>query len=416
MLVGDDPGRWRVGRLLGHPWIAGLGNASYALYLVHWPILIAYVVAIDRDEPNLVEGAAIIGASLVLAWLLHRFVEVPLRRRTAGWRPWRDAVLVAVGIAMVLGSVAGWRQFVRTQPDPARVAVQQPQHPGARVLDPAYRAQGVPTEPSTPTLAELPHQWAIAGSPCPKDWQLPTRAQQQCQVLTDPNQDAASPGTDPLGDLPLAVDEGVTRVLLVGNSHVQHWASAVRQIGVERGWQVVLIYEQNCSLAPAGDPINTLEKCVDFWPDALNAIEPLDPDVLLTVGTRSEYDGETVLRAGLELLAEHAKPGRTIVAMRDTPRFEVGLVQCDAERRPDDPPCAAGHPILETPNPLTRLVAPIAGMATLDLAPLVCPERRCVAEVGNVKVWMDQHHLTRAYIETTTELVAARLMRAIEGA
>ena len=190
----------------------------------------------------------------------------------------------------------------------------------------------------------------------------------------------------------------------------------MRQIGVERGWQVVLIYEQNCSLAPAGDPINTLEKCVDFWPDALNAIEPLDPDVLVTVGTRAEYDGETVLRAGLELLAEHAKPGRTIVALRDTPRFEVGLVQCDAERRPDDPPCAAGHPILETPNPLTRLVAPIAGMATLDLAPLVCPERRCVAEVGNVKVWMDQHHLTRAYIETTTELVAARLMRAIEGA
>jgi len=24
----------------------------------------------------------------------------------------------------------------------------------------------------------------------------------------------------------------------------------------ERGWQVLLIYEQNCYLAPAGDPIN----------------------------------------------------------------------------------------------------------------------------------------------------------------
>ena len=40
VLVGDDPGRWGVGRLLGHRWLAGLGNASYALYLVHWPILV----------------------------------------------------------------------------------------------------------------------------------------------------------------------------------------------------------------------------------------------------------------------------------------------------------------------------------------------------------------------------------------
>lgn len=38
------------------------------------------------------------------------------------------------------------------------------------------------------------------------------------------------------------------------------------------------------------------------------------------------------------------------------------------------------------------------------------------ARVGNVKVWMDQHHLTRAYLETTTDLVATRLMQAIEGA
>jgi len=29
---------------------------------------------------------------------------------------------------------------------------------------------------------------------------------------------------------------------------------------------------------------------------------------------------------------------------------------------------------------------------------------------------MDQHHLTRAYLETTTDLVATRLMQAIEGA
>ena len=55
-------------------------------------------------------------------------------------------------------------------------------------------------------------------------------------------------------------------------------------------------------------------------------------------------------------------------------------------------------------------------LATLDLADLACPERLCVPLIGNVRVWMDQHHLTRDYVETTTDLVRTRLMQAIERA
>lgn len=181
-------------------------------------------------------------------------------------------------------------------------------------------------------------------------------------------------------------------------------------------WQVVQIHEQSCLLPPSGDPVNALPRCVDFRPDVLASIEALDPGLVITVGMHSTLDGDTVLAQGLSLLAAHAQPGRTIVAMRDTPRFEVGLVQCDAARQPNDPPCEAGHPILDTPNPLTPLVAKIQGMTTLDLAPLVCPEARCVPTVGNVKVWMDQQHLTRAYVETTSEQIEARLMSASERA
>lgn len=427
VLVGDDPGRWSVGRLLGHRWIAGLGNASYALYLVHWPILIAYVVTLDSDRPSLLAGGVIIAGSLLLAVGLHRFVELPLRNRTSGWRPWRDAVLVAVAVALVLGAVTGWRQLLSWQAEQARIEQQAQaeqlrqhvlaEHPGARVLDPAYRAQAQPTEPPIPAIADIPYQWGLAGPACPAGWNLPGKAQQQCQVLTDPSlDDAGAGGAASASRLPLHADEGVTRVLLVGNSHVQHWSTAIREIGRERGWQVLLIYEQNCYLAPAGDPINEVEKCAEFWPDVLDAIEPLAPDLVITIGTKSEDDGETVLKPGLELLEQHVQPGRVVIAMRDTPRFEAGLTQCDAARTDDDPPCESGHPILETPNPLIPLVAGVKGMNTLDLADLACPERLCVPTIGNVRVWMDQHHLTRDYVETTTDLVRARLMQAIERA
>lgn len=55
-------------------------------------------------------------------------------------------------------------------------------------------------------------------------------------------------------------------------------------------------------------------------------------------------------------------------------------------------------------------------MTTMDLNPIVCPDKLCVPEIGNVKVWMDNHHLTRDYVETTTELVLARVKQAIERA
>lgn len=179
---------------------------------------------------------------------------------------------------------------------------------------------------------------------------------------------------------------------------------------------MLLIYEQNCYLAPAGDPINDVDKCAEFWPDVFDAIEPLDPGLVITIGTRSEDDGETLLEPGLEVLEQHLKAGRTVIAMRDTPRFEAGLSQCDAARQPDDPPCESGHPILETANPLIPLVRGVKGLNTLDLSDLACPERLCVPTIGNVRVWMDQHHLTRDYVETTTDLVRARLMQAIERA
>lgn len=415
VLVGDDPGRWGVGRLLGHRWLAGLGNASYALYLVHWPILVTYVVLIERDQPSLLEGAAIIAASLLLAIALHRLVEAPMRRLTGDWKIWRNLILVGVCVGLVVGSVDVWRQVIRA--DAARAEAQAiAQHPGARVLDRGYRPESAPTEPVVPGIAEIPYQWALNGIPCPADWGLAAKAQQQCQVLTDPSLDAAAaPAGEVADDLPLRA-EGLTRVLLIGNSHMQMWSTALRQWGADNGWQVVMIYEQSCYLAPAGDPINTEEKCAEFWPDVFDSIEPLDPQYVFTVGTRSEFDGETVLDAGLTVLSEHARPGRTIVALRDTPRFEEGLVQCDAAREPDDPPCESGHPILETPNPLTAFVAGIKGMTTADLRDLVCQPQLCVPTIGNVRVWMDQHHLTRAYVETTTELVVARVTQAIERA
>lgn len=68
-----------VNRLLATPAPRWIGRISYSLYLVHWPI-VAFLQYRALRPPTAAEGAAMLAASLVLAFLSWRFIEEPMRR------------------------------------------------------------------------------------------------------------------------------------------------------------------------------------------------------------------------------------------------------------------------------------------------------------------------------------------------
>jgi peptidoglycan/LPS O-acetylase OafA/YrhL len=59
-----------------------LGNISYSLYLVHWPLFAffnnVWIGKVNNDQP-LEARLALVALSLLLAWLLHQYVEEPVR-------------------------------------------------------------------------------------------------------------------------------------------------------------------------------------------------------------------------------------------------------------------------------------------------------------------------------------------------
>jgi peptidoglycan/LPS O-acetylase OafA/YrhL len=61
--------------------LAGLGDLSYSLYLVHWPIIAFIKNAWMGDAPQVPATLtwSALGLSLLGAWLLYRYVEVPMR-------------------------------------------------------------------------------------------------------------------------------------------------------------------------------------------------------------------------------------------------------------------------------------------------------------------------------------------------
>lgn len=92
--------------------LAKVGDFSYSLYLVHWPIFaLTRAMRLSLDLPPAL-SVALIALSLALAYLLYHAVEEPLRRsRLSGWR----LVLAGLAGAALIG-LLGWGGLI-TKPD-----------------------------------------------------------------------------------------------------------------------------------------------------------------------------------------------------------------------------------------------------------------------------------------------------------
>ncbi|MFQ6551163.1 acyltransferase family protein [Aestuariibius insulae] len=102
-------------RLLGLPFLTGIGLISYSAYLWHQP-LFAFARIGSLEPPGLPLMLGLALASFPLAWLSWRFVERPFRRRGPGAMPRR---MVFAGSASGLAAVAaaGAVLWTATPPD-----------------------------------------------------------------------------------------------------------------------------------------------------------------------------------------------------------------------------------------------------------------------------------------------------------
>src|SRR5690606_14851707 len=80
VVAGHSGRRWGVDALLSTRPAAFIGDISYALYLVHWPILVVWLHHSGQERAGALDGLAVLAASVLLAWLLTRAVDAPVRR------------------------------------------------------------------------------------------------------------------------------------------------------------------------------------------------------------------------------------------------------------------------------------------------------------------------------------------------
>lgn len=397
--------RWGVNRILAHPSLGWLGDISYALYLWHWPVMIFFLVESGKDGFSLGEGLGLMLISLLLAWATTRIVESPMRSWT--WlsaKRRRVGLGIAALIAVVMVPLSGWEYQVSAEE--RRAAAQEPyDNPGAEVLLPGFTDEANPNAVMIPLTSKLDEQWSNFGDDCVGEWAPQDERIEHCQQGGDPDANKT--------------------IMVVGDSHAQHWSGAVDVMATKQGWRWVLLTRPSCRF---GGPSETRgEDCEAFNTAASEYVLKRSPDALITLGSFSmlgeDEDGRTaaeqehIVPAYEEGVRSFLDAGIPVVALRDTPRFVNPPPECVDRHGAEASECQAPvEELLAKESPLLALEESGTlgeNFSTMDMTDLLCPEGICKPVIGNVLVYMDQSHLTGVFARSAAAEFERRFLASL---
>lgn len=408
ILVGGTGRAWGTDRVLSWAPLSFLGSIAYALYLVHWPLLIGWLAVSGRERAGLADGLAVLAAAIVLAWLLTRLVDTPVRRSTRlntrpGWALSAVAASLAVGIlaSQVAFPALTSRALQGAGTTTATETTAAPAHPGATWTgDPLTAGTGAPI-------------------PAPDDIVTPESGMPtDCSGSFAPTEYVSC-----LASMP-ADGEAETTVLLAGDSHAAQYTSAAMAVAEQNDWAVYYVGRSGCSIVTSEESVRCA-RVNDAWEDALAEIAP---DVVVTLGTHSTPTGteEAVTDADHGVLPAAREADIPVVLLRDNPRWPedasrydcaVAAMRSGGDATSADLECGADiGDKLAAGDPLTDLASedPEAPVLVADPSTeVLCPAGRCSPVIGNVIVYRDDDHLTADFSATMGPWLAEQVDAAL---
>jgi peptidoglycan/LPS O-acetylase OafA/YrhL len=385
IIAGDRPRAW-TSRLLATGVPRWFGRISYSLYLWHWPILILVPQLIGRYGWRARLALAV--ASIVVAAASERFIERPFRFGGLSRLPTGRLLAVAGASCLAVALVVGG---------------------GAVVLGPPSLPTGALPSLPPPSRTKPAQMRPVLAGPVPTDLQPP---------LAVARRDGAGAGRD--GCLSEFTDaqptaciygdpSGETTVVLLGDSHAAVWLPAVKALGAERGWRIVVLLKSACTFVDL--TVWSLElkrpftEC-DQWRDlAMQQIQAEHPGITFVASSLNYYLPASSGRRSFKMPEWQAAMTASLAELRAI----SGRVVMFAEppHHPEDPvACLASHPLVEECETartalvndayarVERRAAKAAGATLLPVDAWLCGTSACPLILDRYVVFRDAGHLT----------------------
>ena len=319
----------------------------------------------------MLEKVAIIGATVVIAWLSTTFVEDPIRfrptllgrRRPLVVGAWAaGAIAIVVAVTVTASNVEAARERQQVQSVQGLIA-QSPRCLGAQARDPDF----------APCINE-----ALDGvlAPDPESAERDDPGLAACTGMTSGKPNVCS----------LGVTTGYTkRLFAVGDSHASMLIGAFRAIANANHWQIDVASLGGCYLTtgtqmvPPGDiaPIG----CEQWKAGATQVANDGDYDAIIVMHSDSYHPitaspGETVDQATVRGLvgAWNSLPDVPIIAIRDNPSMPSALLSC-VEQHHRDAATACAFPRARSfplPDGQAEAAKLVARARVVDLTSFFC--------------------------------------------
>ena len=398
-----------------------LGDASYSIYLWHWPLLI--FVGFNYSTIPARVLPAIFLATLVLAWLSLKFVENPFRkgRLVQALPPRRTFLAVAAGMAVLVASSQSASAVIIQQIANEREASLALEQELAESLEAA------PLE-SSETDQEPAKVWDqitcmgpafMVEAECSDfvwDTVVPAVAvrEETAHDVEPLYRIGSEKGCLAWGDDYSMIEcvfgvEGGTRIALIGDSHAYHWLPAFAQMAKQNNIELHFV-------ARAGCPANELPRqangdhvrgCFSWQSEMQQWItdSPKFDKVIISnfSGSRFEGAGDYGARhdAAIEGYKQAWQPiidtGTELIVMHDTPFIGEDAWKCVVNYADDMSRCDVTLKEVQSNYDNSSAAAEELGLTTLDFTNYFCTEDMCPMAIGGIRVYRDSNHMSGTF-------------------
>jgi peptidoglycan/LPS O-acetylase OafA/YrhL len=402
---------------LRNPVSVYIGNISYSLYLVHWPVIVIVGALMPKGAPFYLAAVAF---SFGLAVASFHFVENPLRytdwqaiRRAAKdvrrhrYRPQRSSRYGAVA-ALFLVTLGVCAYAVRPN-----VHQQLPPSVGA---DAAATVNPSGAQPKWGPLTSA-LQAEITQALTATEWPpLDPTMEAAMHTPESPLEVHACSGVDPLAvqTCTWGSPTAAARVVIVGDSVALSYAGPLRELAMNSGGQIQVHVAAmgGCEFVDAAisSPDQSIvDACPGFRQHAIELINSDKPDVVIIsniYGTKRAVGSEqsmtiTEWSKSLSQMIDKFRANTKEVVLLSAPPADKNVRECYGGRSSVPADCISR--VDETWRSIAKAeqdVAATAGGTWIDSRPWFCSDAGfCPSFVGSTPTKLDTYHMTTAYGE-----------------
>ncbi|MFI2378976.1 SGNH hydrolase domain-containing protein [Streptomyces sp. NPDC018964] len=214
-------------------------------------------------------------------------------------------------------------------------------------------------------------------------------------------------------------------VVLFGDSHAAQWFPALRRLATVRGWKLVSLTKASCKVADVTilNDHGPYTVCDTWRSRAVAKIDALRPELVVVSSSdagdpaRPAADPLQQWTTGFEdTFRDLGTSGAHVAVLLDTPWPKGDPVDCAAKNSLHLRACANHLPDATydaTRHTAVRGAAAATGASVIDPGSWVCAPRTgiCPVVVGDTAVHRDESHLSEAYAEALTPVLAPALDR-----